>query len=92
MGFEIDIYTAGFIVEELHDTLCHIKNGKVLGLDGLYMELYKAMWETIGDDYMRMSNKDFCVAFFLKSLNQAIIKLILKGVNKEMIRGWRLIL
>lgn len=43
-----------FLREVLYAALTSMQNGKSPGMDGVPCELFKAMWYTIGDEWIRL--------------------------------------
>jgi hypothetical protein len=58
-------------------------------MDGLPCEFYKAMWDTIGDDFSHLEIKVFNSNRLFKYLNQELIKLIPKNAAANTIMGWQ---
>lgn len=58
-------------------------------MDGLPCEFYKAMWDTIGDEFCRLASKVFSFGRLSEFLNQGLIKLIPKNFTNDTIGGWR---
>jgi hypothetical protein len=62
-------------------------NEKSPRIDGLPCEFFKAMWDMIVDDLCRMAKQCFSSGSMTKSMNQGLIKSILKNAIRESIRG-----
>jgi hypothetical protein len=58
-------------------------------MDGLPCEFYKAMWDTIGDDFCSLAFKVFSFGWLFVFLNQGLIKLIPKKAARDFISGWQ---
>jgi hypothetical protein len=77
-----DRLDSDFLKEELFATLCSMQNENSPSMNGLPCKFYKAMWDTIGDDFvawhLRPSPQDF---------NQGLIKLIPKNASRDSTGG-----
>ena len=61
------------------------------GPDGYAVEFYIQMWETIGDDFIRMIQESFKQGNFLNGMNKRLIVLLHKGGQKHELFNFRLI-
>lgn len=78
-----------FTKEELFKALNSMQNGKASGIDGLPCEFYKAMWDSIGDDFCCLVDEIFTSGSLSQFLNQGLINLIPKNASRDTIGGWR---
>jgi len=76
-----------FSKEVLFDTHTSMQNGKPSSMDGLHCEFYKAMWDTIGDDFCCLASEVFSFGGLSEFLNQGLIKIIPKNVAQDRIWG-----
>lgn len=65
-----------------------MNNGKSLGVDGVPCELYKFMWDNIGDAFSHMALEPFSIACLIEFINQGLIKLIPNKSHRDTIRDW----
>lgn len=84
-----DRLDSDFTKDELFAALCSMQNGKSPGMDGLPCEFYKAMWDTVGDDFRILASEAFSLGHFTESFNQGFLKQIPKNASRDSIGGWR---
>ena len=65
-------------------------NGKTPGNDGIPIEFYKKLWDTLADQLVDVFNLSFQLEEMTTSLRQAIITLIdKKGKDRSYLENWR---
>lgn len=74
---------------ECKAALDHMKPDKSPGSDGLPAEFYRFFWETIGDDLVEVLNFCFNKGLLTESMRLAILSLIYKKNDVELIKNWR---
>lgn len=67
-----------FTKDEHFPSLSSMKNSKSLGFDRVSCDLYKAMWDIVGDDFSHLDSKDIALRCLKWSINQGLIKFIPK--------------
>ena len=60
-------------------------NGKTPGSDGLPKEFYLSFWDLLKEDFVEMAN--YC--FSVESMRQALISLLFKKEDPELLKNWR---
>ena len=66
------------------------ENGKTPGNDGIPIELYKKLWDTLADQLVDVFNYSFQLEEMTTSQRQAIITLIdKKGKDRSYLENWR---
>ena len=66
------------------------ENGKTPGNDGIPIELYKKLWDTLADQLVNVFNLSFQLEEMTTSQRQAIITLIVKkGKDRSYLENWR---
>ena len=75
--------------EECKAALDRMKRDKSPGSDGLPAEFYKFFWDTIGEDLVEVLNFCFNKGLLTESMRLAILSLIYKKNDIELIKNWR---
>ena len=63
-------------LDELTEALSALANSKSSGLDGIVAEVFKALWPTIGQDYLYMIQKAIIEGSLPKSVTTGMIVLL----------------
>ena len=66
-----------------------LRNGKTPGSDGLPKEFYLCFWDILKDDFVEMLNHSLADGRMPDSLRQAIITLLFKKDDPELLKNWR---
>ena len=75
---------------ELKNAFFQMENGKSPGIDDLPIELHKSQYEIIKNDLLELYNSIlFKNENLSHSMNQAIITLLPKNKEKELLKNWR---
>eukprot|EP00112_Aurelia_sp_Birch-Aquarium-sp1_P012597 Seg265.3 transcript_id=Seg265.3/GoldUCD/mRNA.D3Y31 product="Transposon TX1 putative 149 kDa protein" protein_id=Seg265.3/GoldUCD/D3Y31 len=75
--------------DECKAALDLMKQDKSPGSDGLPAEFYKFFWDTIGEDLVEVLNFCFSKGLLTESMRLAILSLIYKKNDIELIKNWR---
>lgn len=77
-------------LEDLEQSIRHMKNGKSPGCDGLPVELYKKFWGILGEHLLASFVYSLEMGSLSPDQRRAVIALIpKKGKDKRYIRNWR---
>lgn len=76
-------------LNELHEALQGMENGKVPGLDGIPVEFYKTFWPIIGEDLLAVLRNSLAEGLLPLSCRRAVITLLPKKGNLSDIKNWR---
>jgi hypothetical protein len=63
--------------------------GKTPGSDGLPKEFYLSFWDLLKEDFVEMANYCFSVELMPESMRQALISLLFKKEDPELLKNWR---
>ena len=66
-----------------------MSNGKTPGSDGLSKEFYITFWPVLKDDFVDMVNTCFTDGMMPETLRQAVISLLYKKDDPELLKNWR---
>jgi hypothetical protein len=75
--------------EEIERVIRDMKKEKSPGIDGVTAEMMLGCWEFLGSDCCAVIHKFWQTKRLLKQLLAAIIKLIPKGGERQLIKHWR---
>ena len=76
-------------VDECHKALTNMKSDKSPGSDGLPAEFYNFFWEVIGEALVEILNFCFDRGLLTESMRLAIISLLYKKGDIELLKNWR---
>ncbi|KAK3567002.1 hypothetical protein QTP86_008722 [Hemibagrus guttatus] len=76
-------------LEELHETLQTMENGRVSGIDGLLAEFYKAFWAVIGQDVLDVLRDSKLRGELPLSCRRAVLTLLPKKGDLTHLKNWR---
>ncbi|KAK3567956.1 hypothetical protein QTP86_027412 [Hemibagrus guttatus] len=76
-------------LEELHEALQRIENGRASGIDGLPAEFYKAFWAVIGQDVLDVLRDSIQRGELLVSCRRAVLTLLPKKEDLTHLKNWR---
>jgi hypothetical protein len=66
-----------------------MQNGKSRQIDGMHSEILRTLRDIIGDDFNHLDSSAFASRCLLESINQGLIKIILKNVASDTIEQWK---
>lgn len=66
-----------------------MSNGKTPGSDGLPKEFFLTFWDVLKDDFVEMANNCLTDGIMPMTLRQAIISLLYKKDDPELLKNWR---
>ena len=75
--------------DECHKALTHMKSDKSPGSDGLPAEFYNFFWDEIGEAIVEVLNFCFNRGLLTESTRLAIISLLYKKGDIELLKNWR---
>eukprot|EP00253_Pinus_taeda_P023568 PITA_23568 len=75
--------------EEVSEVLKQMKNGKALGLDGFNVDFFKACWNIVKEDIIRVVEDSRLNRTILRDLNISFITLIPKQDNAQTPKRYR---
>ena len=75
--------------DECHKALTNMKSDKSPGSDGLPAEFYNFFWDEIGDTLVEVRNFCFNRGLLTESMRLAIISLLYKKGDIELLKNWR---
>ena len=75
--------------DECHKALTHMKSDKSPGSDGLPAEFYNFFWDEIGEAIVEVLNFCFNRGLLTESMRLAIISLLYKKGDIELLKNWR---
>lgn len=75
--------------EELSKAVNSLKCNKSPGLDGLTSDFYKTFWHDLKDPFMGMLNESSKAGSLPTSLSKAIITLLFKSGDKQLVKNYR---
>ncbi|KAK3552293.1 hypothetical protein QTP86_009435 [Hemibagrus guttatus] len=76
-------------LEELHEALQRIDNGRASGIDGLPAEFYKAFWAVIGQDVLDVLRDSVRRGELPLSCRRAVLTLLPKKGDLTHLKNWR---
>ncbi|KAK3549353.1 hypothetical protein QTP70_034579 [Hemibagrus guttatus] len=76
-------------LEELHEALQRMENGRVSGIDGLPAEFYKAFWAVIGQDVLDVLRDSIQRGELPLSCRRAVLTLLPKKGDLTHLKNWR---
>ncbi|KAK3511548.1 hypothetical protein QTP70_009337 [Hemibagrus guttatus] len=76
-------------LEELHEALQRMENGRASGIDGLPAEFYKAFWAVIGQDVLDVLRDSIQRGELLLSCRRAVLTLLTKKGDLTHLKNWR---
>ncbi|KAK3529415.1 hypothetical protein QTP70_031134, partial [Hemibagrus guttatus] len=76
-------------LEELHEALQRMENGRASGIDGLPAEFYKAFWAVIGQDVLDVLRDSIQRGELPLSCRRAVLTLLLKKGDLTHLKNWR---
>ena len=88
-NFESSICDAQLNEKEILAAIHSLKLNKSPGLDGLTPEFYKSFWNNIKTPFVNMLNETYSEEQLPDSLRQAVIALIFKKGNKDLLKNYR---
>ena len=65
-----------------------LRNGQTPGSDGLPKEFYLSFWDVVKDDFVEMPNHCLMDGYMPATLRQAIITLLFKKDDPELLKNW----
>jgi hypothetical protein len=80
-----DLFTASECSAALKSMSC----GKTPGSDGLPKEFYITFWDMLREDFVEMANNCIADGIIPESLRQAMILLLYKKDDPELLKNWR---
>jgi len=75
--------------KEVEEAICNLKQDKTPGIDGLTPEFYKKFWEVLKRPFMAMVNESFLKEKLPTTLNQAVLTLIFKKGEQNLLKNYR---
>ncbi|KAK3548699.1 hypothetical protein QTP70_017249 [Hemibagrus guttatus] len=78
-------------LEELHEALQRMQNGRTSGIDGLPAEFYKAFWAVIGQDVLDVLRDSVRRCELPLSCRRAVLTLLPKKGDLTHLKNWRLV-
>ena len=75
--------------DECHKALTNMKSDKSPGSDGLPAEFYNFFWDEIGEALVEVLNFCFTIGLLTESMRSAIISLLYKKGDIELLKNWR---
>ena len=75
--------------DECHKALTNMKSDKSPGSDGLPAEFYNFFWDEIGEALVEVLNFCFTKGLLTESMRLAIISLLYKKGDIELLKNWR---
>ncbi|KAK3563432.1 hypothetical protein QTP86_028164 [Hemibagrus guttatus] len=79
----------GLSLEELHEALQRMENGRASGIDGLPGEFYKAFWAVIGQDVLDVLRDSILRGELPFSCRRAVLTLLPKKGDLTHLKNWR---
>ncbi|KAK3515642.1 hypothetical protein QTP70_026407, partial [Hemibagrus guttatus] len=76
-------------LEELHEALQRMENGRASGIDGLPAEIYKAFWAVIGQDVLDVLRDSIRRGELPLSCRRAVLTLLPKKGDLTHLKNWR---
>ncbi|KAK3526114.1 hypothetical protein QTP70_015999, partial [Hemibagrus guttatus] len=76
-------------LEELHEALQKMENGRASGIDGLPAEFYKAFWAVIGQDVLDVLRDSIQRGELPLSCRRAVLTLLPKKGDLTHLKNWR---
>ncbi|KAK3537316.1 hypothetical protein QTP70_007621 [Hemibagrus guttatus] len=76
-------------LEELHEALQRMENGRASGIDGLLAEFYKAFWAVIGQDVLHVLWDNIRRGELPLSCRRAVLTLLPKKGDLTHLKNWR---
>ncbi|KAK3517732.1 hypothetical protein QTP70_016978 [Hemibagrus guttatus] len=76
-------------LEELHEALQRMENGRASGIDGLPAEFYKAFWAVIGQDVLDVLRDSIQRGELPLSCRRAVLTLLPKKGDLTHLKNWR---
>ncbi|KAK3561865.1 hypothetical protein QTP86_017481 [Hemibagrus guttatus] len=76
-------------LEELHEALQRMENGRASGIDGLPAEFYKAFWAVIGQDVLDVLRDRIQRGELPLSCRRAVLTLLPKKGDLTHLKNWR---
>ncbi|KAK3537054.1 hypothetical protein QTP70_000286 [Hemibagrus guttatus] len=76
-------------LEELHEALQRMENGRASGIDGLPAEFYKAFWAVIGQDVLDVLRDSIRRGELPLSCRRAVLTLLPKKGDLTHLKNWR---
>ncbi|KAK3550043.1 hypothetical protein QTP86_018661, partial [Hemibagrus guttatus] len=76
-------------LEELHEGLQRMENGRASGIDGLPAEFYKAFWAVIGQDVLDVLRDSIQRGELPLSCRRAVLTLLPKKGDLTHLKNWR---
>ncbi|KAK3519527.1 hypothetical protein QTP70_034596 [Hemibagrus guttatus] len=76
-------------LEELHEALQRMENGRASGVDGLPAEFYKAFWAVIGQDVLDVLRDSIQRGELPLSCKRAVLTLLPKKGDLTHLKNWR---
>ncbi|KAK3552296.1 hypothetical protein QTP86_009436 [Hemibagrus guttatus] len=76
-------------LEELHEALQRMDNGRASGIDGLPAEFYKAFWAVIGQDVLDVLRDSIRRGELPLSCRRAVLTLLPKKGDLTHLKNWR---
>ncbi|KAK3550483.1 hypothetical protein QTP86_030724 [Hemibagrus guttatus] len=76
-------------LEELHEALQRMENGRASGIDGLSAEFYKAFWAVIGQDVLDVLRDSIRRGELPLSCRRAVLTLLTKKGDLTHLKNWR---
>ncbi|KAK3506003.1 hypothetical protein QTP70_003092 [Hemibagrus guttatus] len=76
-------------LEELHEALQRMENGRASGIDGLPAEFYKAFWAVIGQDVLDVLRDSIQRGELPLSCKRAVLTLLPKKGDLTHLKNWR---
>jgi hypothetical protein len=64
-------------------------NGKTPCSDGLPKEFYLSFWDLLKEDFVEIANYCFSIELMPESIRQALISLLFKKEDPELLKNWR---
>ena len=80
---------AEFVIRDLKHALNGSANGKAPGPDGLPVELYKVIWNVIGEDLFEVFQNSYSQQILPKSMRDASITVLPKTGDLTEVKNWR---
>ncbi|KAJ3587841.1 hypothetical protein NHX12_011436 [Muraenolepis orangiensis] len=76
-------------IQELQTALQGMQGRRAPGIDGLYVEFYKAYWDVLSHDLLDVFNESLASGSMPVSCRRAVITLLPKKGNLQDIKNWR---
>lgn len=86
---EKDLCEGLLTTEECQKVLKSFKQDKSPGNDGLTVEFYKQFWSLFGKLMVNSFNSSYVLGELSASQRQAVITLLDKGKNRQLLKNWR---